>query len=76
MVTVMVHTGSVSIGHLCGGYYRDVVRKIYPETLKHPDNGIFVLPLGERHRERGGPRSGTRCTTRPTSPSPTACSWR
>lgn len=47
-VTVMVHTGSVSIGHLCGGYYRDVLRAIYPKDLKHPDNGIFVLPLGER----------------------------
>jgi tRNA-splicing ligase RtcB len=47
-VTVMVHTGSVSIGHLCGGYYRDVVRKLYPPSLKYPDNGIFVLPQGER----------------------------
>ncbi len=51
LVTVMVHTGSVSIGHLCGGYYRDVVRKIYPGELKYPDNGIFVLPLGEKHRD-------------------------
>ena len=41
MVTVMVHTGSVSIGHLSGGHYRDVVRELYPHTLKHPDNGIF-----------------------------------
>jgi tRNA-splicing ligase RtcB len=49
LVTVMVHSGSVSIGHLCGGYYRDVVRRIYPGELKHPDNGIFILPLGERH---------------------------
>lgn len=51
MVTVMVHTGSVMVGHLCGSYYRDVVRKIYPRELKHPENGIFVLPLGEKHRE-------------------------
>jgi tRNA-splicing ligase RtcB len=49
-VTVMVHTGSVMVGHLCGTYYRDVVRKIYPAGLKYPDNGIFALPLGERHR--------------------------
>jgi tRNA-splicing ligase RtcB len=49
MVTVMVHTGSVMVGHLCGSYYRDVVRKIYPGELKYPENGIFVLPLGERH---------------------------
>jgi tRNA-splicing ligase RtcB len=48
-VTVMVHTGSVMVGHLCGSYYRDVVRKIYPSSLKHPENGIFALPLGEKH---------------------------
>jgi tRNA-splicing ligase RtcB len=34
LVTVMVHSGSVSVGHLCGGYYRDVVRKIYPGDPK------------------------------------------
>jgi len=51
MVTVMVHTGSVSIGHLSGGYYRDVVRRIYPRGLKHPRNGIFVLPEGERYAD-------------------------
>jgi tRNA-splicing ligase RtcB len=50
LVTVMVHTGSVSIGHLCGGRYRDVVRSIFPHGLKHPENGIFLLPEGERHR--------------------------
>ena len=49
-VTVMVHTGSVGVGHLCGGHYRDVVRKIHPQKLKHPANGLFVLPEGERYR--------------------------
>ncbi len=50
-VAVMVHTGSVGVGHVCGGYYRDVLKKLYPATLRHPENGIFVLPTGERHRE-------------------------
>lgn len=48
MITVMVHTGSLSIGHVCGGHYRDAVRLAYPKSLKHPENGIFVLPEGER----------------------------
>jgi tRNA-splicing ligase RtcB len=52
MVIVMVHTGSVGVGHLCGGYFRDVIRKLYPAELKHPDNGIFVLPTGPRYREQ------------------------
>src|SRR5262249_54319458 len=30
LVTVMVHTGSVAVGHLSGGYSRDVVRRLYP----------------------------------------------
>jgi len=46
----MVHTGSVSVGHLCGSFYRDVVRRHYPPGLRHPDNDVFVLPQGERHR--------------------------
>jgi tRNA-splicing ligase RtcB len=54
MVTVMVHTGSVSIGHLSGGYFRDVVRRIYPRALRHPENGIFVLPDGPRHGVEAG----------------------
>lgn len=52
MVTVMIHTGSVSIGHLSGGHCRDVVRRIYPEKIKHPDNGIFILPQSGRYREQ------------------------
>jgi tRNA-splicing ligase RtcB (3'-phosphate/5'-hydroxy nucleic acid ligase) len=52
MVTVMVHSGCVSIGHLCGGYYRDAVRQIYPASLKHPANGLFPLPDGERQPAR------------------------
>jgi tRNA-splicing ligase RtcB (3'-phosphate/5'-hydroxy nucleic acid ligase) len=51
MVTVMVHSGSVGIGHLSGSVYREVVRQVYPQTLKHPKNGIFVLPTGEKHRQ-------------------------
>jgi len=49
-VTVMVHSGSLSIGHRCGSHFRDVMREIYPSNLRHPDNGIFLLPQGERHR--------------------------
>jgi tRNA-splicing ligase RtcB (3'-phosphate/5'-hydroxy nucleic acid ligase) len=51
MVTIMVHTGSVGIGHLSGSIYREVVRQVYPKSLKHPKNGIFVLPTGQKHLE-------------------------
>jgi len=51
MVTVMVHTGSVSIGHASGTYYRDKIREIHPAGSRHPDNGIFILPIGPSHAE-------------------------
>ena len=54
LVTVMVHTGSVSVGHLCGGHYTDMVRRLHPAALKHPGNGIFILPRGGAHREQAG----------------------
>lgn len=51
-VTIMIHTGSVAVGHGSGGLYRDLIRRLYPAALKHPANGIFPLPMGERfHRE-------------------------
>lgn len=46
----MVHTGSVSIGHFCGEVYREQVRKMYPAQLRHPENGVFLLPTGESQR--------------------------
>jgi len=49
-IVVMIHSGSVSIGHLTGGYFKDLVRKMYPTDMKHPENGLFVLPDSERFR--------------------------
>jgi len=47
-VVVMVHTGSVSIGHICGTVSKENLKKHYPAGHKHPTNGIFVLPDGEK----------------------------
>jgi tRNA-splicing ligase RtcB len=47
-VVVMVHSGSVSIGHLTGSYFKELVRKIYPGDMKYPDNGLFILPDSEK----------------------------
>ncbi|MEW4454685.1 RtcB family protein [Bremerella sp. JC817] len=44
-VTVMVHTGSVSIGYASGSHYRSQLRTHYPSSLPHPANEIYVLPL-------------------------------
>jgi len=42
---IMVHSGSVSVGYLCGGLYKTLVREIYQRFgLKYPKNEIFPLP--------------------------------
>jgi tRNA-splicing ligase RtcB (3'-phosphate/5'-hydroxy nucleic acid ligase) len=51
MVTVMVHTGSVAIGHLSGNYCKELVKKIYPQNLKCPANNIFPLPVSQRNKK-------------------------
>jgi tRNA-splicing ligase RtcB len=43
-VVVMIHSGSVNIGHLAGEFYRTLTRELYPKSLKHPKNKIFPLP--------------------------------
>ncbi len=43
-VVVMAHSGSVNVGHLCGGHFMDIVRRSFPTKLAHPANGIFPLP--------------------------------
>lgn len=50
-VVVMAHSGSVNVGHLSGGYFMDLVKRVYPKTLGHPRNGIFPLPAGTKHFE-------------------------
>ncbi len=48
-VVIMVHAGSVMIGHLCGTRYRRIVKEIYPDGAQRPDNGICLLPNGGEH---------------------------
>ncbi|HEX3046967.1 MAG TPA: RtcB family protein, partial [Bacillota bacterium] len=48
-IVIMIHTGSLAIGHLSGNIQRDLVQSIYPANLKRPDNGILVLPASERY---------------------------
>ncbi len=48
-IVVMIHTGSVMIGHHSGMYFREMVKRIYPNSLKHPENGIYALPESEKY---------------------------
>ncbi|MCP3924706.1 MAG: RtcB family protein [Desulfobacterales bacterium] len=50
MVVVMIHTGSLAIGHLSGNLFKDIVRRNYP-NLKYPSNGVFPLMCSDENRE-------------------------
>ncbi|RYX91831.1 RtcB family protein, partial [bacterium] len=51
-IVIMVHTGSVSLGHLTGSYAKEMLKEIYPKSLKHPDNGIYPLPESEKYKSQ------------------------
>lgn len=51
-VVVMIHTGSVSIGHMCGKHFSDIARRVWPKDLAAPENKTFLIPDGDRcHKE-------------------------
>ncbi len=45
-VAVMLHTGSLTIGHHSGLLNRNLCRDIYPDGVMHPENKIYVIPEG------------------------------
>jgi tRNA-splicing ligase RtcB len=43
-ITIMAHSGSVGIGHLVGGAFSDLAKRIFPESLRRPTHGFYPLP--------------------------------
>lgn len=43
-VVIMLHTGSLTIGHHSGLLNRKLCQDIYPDGIAHPDNRIYPLP--------------------------------
>ena len=52
-LTIMVHTGSVGIGHLVGAHFMELARSLHPGQLRHPEHGFHPLPLDGPHGEAG-----------------------
>lgn len=44
-IAIMVHSGSVGIGHQVGNHFTDRARSMYPAGLRHHDH--YVLPAGD-----------------------------
>jgi len=43
-VAIMVHAGSVGLGHAVGGHFDERSRGLFPAGVDHPPGGFFPLP--------------------------------
>lgn len=43
-VAIMVHSGSVGLGHVVGGHYMQLAKELFPAGLSHPEHGFHVIP--------------------------------
>ncbi len=53
-LAIMVHSGSVGLGHAVGGHFMDRARRIFPgSSVKAPKGGFFPLPTSGPRAEEG-----------------------
>jgi len=53
-LAIMIHSGSVGLGHAVGGHFMDRAREIFPRTkVKAPKGGFYPLPMAEPLAEEG-----------------------
>jgi len=44
-LALMIHSGSVALGHGVGGYFMERAKEIFPTTVKSPSGGFYPLPM-------------------------------
>ena len=47
-VVVMIHAGSLGLGHVTGTFVTDLMKQIYPQGVTRPSNDIYLLPRNQR----------------------------
>ena len=52
-VALMVHSGSVGIGHAIGGYFMDRAREVFPVGVRAPKGGFYPLSIRGSGEEEG-----------------------
>ncbi len=52
-LAIMVHSGSVSLGHAVGGHFIDRAKEIFPKNIKDPKNDFYVLPMNGMYGKEG-----------------------
>lgn len=50
---IMVHSGSVGLGHAVGGHFMDRAREIFPRAVRGPKGGFHPLPIDGPRGEEG-----------------------
>ncbi|WP_394839436.1 RtcB family protein [Pendulispora rubella] len=52
-LAIMIHSGSVGLGHAVGGHFMDRARGIFPTVIRSPKGGFFPLPTSGPRAEEG-----------------------
>lgn len=52
-LAIMVHSGSVGLGHAIGGHFMDRAREMFPKNIKQPKNDFFMLPMIGPNQKEG-----------------------
>ncbi len=48
-LAIMVHSGSVGLGHTVGRWFGGQARSLFPKGMPHPDHGFYALPTRGPH---------------------------
>jgi tRNA-splicing ligase RtcB len=52
-VAIMIHSGSVGLGHAVGGHFMERARSVFPTRVKAPKSGFHPLPTSGPRAEEG-----------------------
>lgn len=52
-MAIMIHSGSVGLGHAVGGHFMDRARILFPPSVRSPKSGFHPLPTSGPNAEEG-----------------------
>lgn len=52
-LAIMVHSGSVALGHAVGGHFIDRAKELFPKGIKVPNNEFYMLPIVGPNKHEG-----------------------
>lgn len=52
-LAIMVHSGSVGLGHAIGGYFMGRAKELFPTTVKAPAKGFYPIPMAGPMADEG-----------------------